>query len=94
MTDQKNETERELPRPLTQPMVVFERLFNLVYLAHRQKRLFVIMDECEDKFHHRDIHRLTLIEQKTLYLLARDELARGAMKWGIEKEGKDPGSMQ
>jgi hypothetical protein len=94
MTHRKKETERDFLRPPIQPAVVYERLFNLMYLAHRMERLFVIMDECEDKFDHRDIHRLTLKEQNKLYRLARDELARGVMKWGMEKEGKEPGSMQ
>ena len=58
----------------------FDRLFNLMLTAQAQGQLFIVFDECENTFDHRDIHMLNHAEQRQLYFLARDEIARRRMK--------------
>lgn len=76
MTYQKKDKDRQLLRHQAQPGVEFDKLFNLMHRADRYGVLFIILDECENEFDHRLIHTLDKEEQKRLYLLARDEMAR------------------
>lgn len=59
-----------------QPQVGYDKLFNLMLRAFDYGWMFAILDECENEFEHRDIHTLNIEEQRRLYRLARDEVAR------------------
>ncbi len=44
--------------------------------AQHNNLMFLVLDECENTFQHRHIHKLTMQEQRKLHALARDEIAR------------------
>ncbi len=58
-----------------QPRISLERLFNLMLRAQKHNLMWIILDECENEFNHRKLHKLTLKEQEKLYNIARDEIA-------------------
>ncbi|MBG6172944.1 hypothetical protein IWQ55_000029 [Labrenzia sp. EL_208] len=76
MTYEKNSSKKGFLQPELQPRVSFEKLLNLMLRAQYNNLMFLILDECENAFHHRHIHKLSLREQKKLHALARDEIAR------------------
>ncbi|MBG6205411.1 hypothetical protein IWQ49_000055 [Labrenzia sp. EL_126] len=76
MTYEKDSSNKGLLQPVIQPKISYEKFFNLMLRAQRNNLMFLILDECENTFHHRHIHKLSLREQKKLHALARDEIAR------------------
>lgn len=76
MNSGKNQVESEFLQLETQPEVFLDKLFNLMRRAHEHGILFIVFDECENEFDHREIHNLSKADQVQLYKIARDEIAR------------------
>ncbi len=81
MTEKRYSSANAEMHPEAQPEMGYDRLFNLMLAAQERGELFVIFDECENTFEHRNIHILSHSEQRKLYLAARDEIARRRMKY-------------
>ena len=75
MTFSKKSDTDDFLHPLTQPEVLSEKLFDLICSAHRQGRMHVIMDHCENDYGHRNLKRLDKDQQDKLHEAARDELS-------------------
>ncbi|MBG6161456.1 hypothetical protein IWQ48_003836 [Labrenzia sp. EL_13] len=80
MTHNKKNLDHDATRPDAQPRVAYDRLFNLMLSAQARGQLFIVFDECENEFEHRNVHTLTLAEQRRLYHIARDELSKVRMR--------------
>lgn len=94
MSDNKKTTPDGSFTPPVQPVVASDRLFNLMYMAHRIRHLFIIFDECENTFEHRDIHLLSVNQQNRLYYRARDEVAKIYMSKGLNLQIPTTGKPQ
>ena len=80
MTHNRKKQSNNALQPTVQPTVANEDLFNLMLSMQARGQLFMVLDECENQFDHRDIHTLDLEEQRRLYEIARDEIAKRRMK--------------
>lgn len=94
MTYEKKRSDKGFLQPNTQPKVYCEKLFNLMLRAQRRNLMFIVLDQCEDNFHHRHIHKLSMRDQKALHRLARDEIARYYHQNELEFEDLPEGTMQ
>lgn len=85
MTEKDKRTFVDFGSRVFQSNLVSRRLANLIVTARAMDEEFVILDECENEFGHRNLRELDLEQQRFLYLLARDEIAKRRAKktWAL-----------